>query len=118
MPLVPYLCLQRMEQNFVGIGEILSNFHKPKMKNRTVRTLRQKQIRALNNKHLHNLIGVTASPSLECTLLLTSNIDFYIGRCGIMLLGYLKVDVLLGRHGSASLCRDGQKTKWRLPWKY
>ena len=25
---------------------------------------------------------------------------------------------LLGRHGSASLCRDGQKTKWRLPWKY
>ena len=25
---------------------------------------------------------------------------------------------LLGRHGSASLCRDGQKTKWRLQWKY
>ena len=22
--------------------------------------------------------------------------------------------LLLGRHGSASLCRDGQKTKWRL----
>ena len=25
---------------------------------------------------------------------------------------------LLGWHGSASLCRDGQKTKWRLQWKY
>ena len=25
---------------------------------------------------------------------------------------------LLGRHGSASLCRDGQKTKWRLQCKY
>ena len=23
LPLVPYLCLQRMEQNFVGIGEII-----------------------------------------------------------------------------------------------
>ena len=25
---------------------------------------------------------------------------------------------ILGRHGSASLCRDGQKTKWRLQCKY
>ena len=26
--------------------------------------------------------------------------------------------ILLGRHGSASLCRDGQKTKWRLQCSY
>ena len=25
---------------------------------------------------------------------------------------------LIREHGSVSLCRDGQKTKWRLPWKY
>ena len=25
---------------------------------------------------------------------------------------------ILGSHGSASLCRDGQKTKWRLQCKY
>ena len=29
-----------------------------------------------------------------------------------------KFPMLLGRHGSASLCRDGQKTKWRLHCKY
>ena len=29
-----------------------------------------------------------------------------------------EIDNILGRHGSASLCRDDQKAKWRLQCKY
>ena len=29
-----------------------------------------------------------------------------------------KVSVTIREHGSVSLCRDGQKTKWRLQCKY
>ena len=28
------------------------------------------------------------------------------------------VNRCIREHGSVSLCRDGQKTKWRLQWKY
>ena len=48
---------------------------------------------------------------LTYTLLLCAKCLFF--SCNFHLYGFYTV-----MHGSASLCRDGQKTKWWLPWKY
>ena len=57
-----------------------------------------------------------SSPESELTAEELSVLEKMRSCC--MLHGYWFTDTIIREHGSVSLCRDGQKTKWRLQCKY